>query len=832
MTEEGRGKKGEPRIPRRVMLQSSLAAGSALLGNACGGPPIGTAPVKLVQLHAGATPFPLETPIRVENRQLGTDAFALLRPAPGNEVEGYASLTSAAANEIVEIKVSVNRAQTVRWDLYRIGYYQGLGARLVTSGSTGPVSPQLGATVDPHTGLMECAWQTAFSLVIDPAWVTGYYLIKLTNEEGFESYVPLIVRESGRTAPLLAQASVTTWQAYNLWGGLSLYVNHMPDPQPFEGSRAFRVSFDRPYASGADIGAIEYSMVRWLEKMGYDVAYVTNVDIDAAPELLQGRALFMSVGHDEYWSLDERNAIQDARDAGLSLAFFSGNTAFRRIRLEPSSAGDERRVVTCYKSATRDPLRNKPNTTSEWHIAPHARPENELIGLAWTGGWGHLEGFPFVVSQPDHWVYEGTGVEAGDTLGHIVGIEWDVVFDNGVSPPGIEVLSRSYALHEHGYTMPAHSSVYYPTPTSFVFAAGTITWARGLSEPGVAEPRVQRVTQNILRRAGLFPEAPVVLPPAPPREFASSARSVVVAGSGTPGSTDGALALAQFSAPAGVAAGPNGEIYVCDTDNRRVRKIAKDGQVSTLLGASPGLELRLSTPIGIAADAQGNVYVADSGNHRIVIIDSTGSAEVFAGSGRVVGFVNSADRGKARFNVPRGVAVAPDGAVYVADFRNDAIRRIDASGVTTAVSDAGGPTAVAVGPDGTLYYVATWDAAIMSVSMSGVRRVLANAAKIYGNQSGPGVQARLRPADGLVVTENALLFTDTGNNRIRAVAFDDRSTVSTLLGSGRTGNNVGSHTELSMPRGIAVVPDGYVVADTLNHRILFFSTGTDLPPAL
>jgi sugar lactone lactonase YvrE len=814
------------------MLKSSLAAGSALLDNACTAH--GIARPKSASGHPGSSPTLGEPPIRAENRLPGTDAFALRRPALANEVEGYASLTSAVASDSVEIKVNVDRAQQVRWELYRIGHYQGLGARLIASGPAVAVSPQPPATVSPHTGLMECAWQTAFSVVIDPAWVTGYYLLKLTNEAGFESYVPMIVRESGRRAPLLAQASVTTWQAYNLWGGLSLYVNRMPAPVQFQGSRAFRVSFDRPYLIDGDIGGIEYSMVRWLEKQGYDVAYVTNVDIDESPALLSDRLLFMTIGHDEYWSLTERNAVQDARDAGLSLAFFSGNTAFRRIRLEPSSAGVERRVVTCYKSATRDPRRNRPDTTSEWNSAPHARPENELVGLAWTGGWGHLEGFPFVVTQPDHWVYEGTGVRAGDTLGQIIGVEWDTVYDNGVGPTGIEIISESSALHEHGYTTIANASVYYPTPTSFVFAAGTITWAKGLSAQGVAEPRVQRATENILRRAGLFPETPVVVPPVPPREPGGATRSVVLAGSGTPGSSDGPAAQAGFYAPAGVAAGPNGDLYVCDTDNRTVRKLSKEGQVSTLIGAPPTLGLRLSIPTGIATDAQGNVFVSDTGNNRIVVIDRHGVVDVHAGRSLSAGFTDSSDRGLARFNVPRGLCVAPDGALYVADFRNDAIRRIDAAGVTTVVSGAGGPTAVAVGPDGTLYYVATWDAAIVSVSTSGVRRVLANPSQSYGNNTGPGMQARLRPADGLIVTDDALLFTDTGNNRIRSVAFDEASTVTTVIGSGRAGNGsgLGSKTELSMPRGLAAVPGGYVVADTMNHRILFFRTALGLLPSL
>jgi DNA-binding beta-propeller fold protein YncE len=320
-----------------------------------------------------------------------------------------------------------------------------------------------------------------------------------------------------------------------------------------------------------------------------------------------------------------------------------------------------------------------------------------------------------------------------------------------------------------------------------------------------------------------------VLPALPSYERGGAARSLVSAGTGSAGNADGPALSAQFNEPAGIAVGPDGTLYVCDTGNNLVRKISGDGTVSTLLGAALGTGLRLSCPTGIAVDARGNVFVCDTGNSRIVIIAPDGTADVYAGHGRHQGFADAPDRANARFNLPRGLTIDAAGALYVADFRNDRIRRIDAAGVTTVVSHAGGPTAVAIGPDGTLYYVATWSASIVSVSPSGEQRVLANPAQVYGDKSGPGAQAALRPADGLVFTENALLFCDTGNNRVRSVAFDERNTVSTLLGSGRAGSGIGfgSDTELIMPRGLAATGDGgYLVADALNHRILYFSTAS------
>jgi len=814
-------------MARRLVLKS-LAAGAALWQPGCGDPSMET---PLAGSHSIAHAKPIQTPIQVENRLEGSSAFALQRPADDRQVEGYASTTSAIAGDAVKIFVNVIRAQRVRWDLYRIGYYQGVGGRLVSSGAAVHVKPQAEPSIKATTGLIECDWAAAIEFTVEPSWVTGYYLVKLTTDDGFESHVPLVIRESGRTAPLLMQANVTRWQAYNLWGGANLYVNHLPEPKTFKGDRGYQVSFDRPYTIKPDASSlVEHSMVRWLEQQAYDVAYVTNIDLDSNPDLLEGRRLYMTAGHDEYWSLGERNALEEARDRGLCMAFFSGNTAYRRIRLEPSTAGVPRRVVTCYKSASLDPKHDAPDTTADYHDGPHARPENGMLGVLWAG-WGNLEGFPFVVSDPDHWIYEETGVKAGDSLGNIVGYEWDMVGNNSASPAGLEVVAASPTVHEYGYASQHHSTVFYPTPDSFVFAAGTIGWAKGLSDEGIANAHVQRVTENILFRAGVFPEARTPRPPVTSMEFGSALISQVVAGSGAAGNADGPRAKAQFDSPSGIAMGPAGELYVCDTGNNLLRKIASDGQVSTVLGHSEKGGIKLQTPTGIAVDASGNVYVSDTGSSRIILLYGEGGSIVYSGHGHGSGLVDAPDRTRARFNLQRGLTIDAEGALYVADFRNDAIRRIDGGtgAVSTVVSSAGGPTAVAVGPDGTLYYVATWLGAIISVSPNGERTVLANPKQAYGDRSGRGADAALRPADGLVLGEDRLVFTDTGNNRVRTVELSAPYHVATLLGTGRGGNAVGPgrESELSLPRAIAAAPNGYYVADTANHRILFFSIDLD-----
>jgi sugar lactone lactonase YvrE len=379
-------------------------------------------------------------------------------------------------------------------------------------------------------------------------------------------------------------------------------------------------------------------------------------------------------------------------------------------------------------------------------------------------------------------------------------------------------VGSSPALHEYGYISQAQASVYYPTPTSFVFASGTIAWARALGEPEEIDSRLQRVTENILKRALLFPEASVVVAPATRTERGSVDLCHVLAGSGSAGHRDGPALRAQFDSPTGITAGSDGSLYVCDTGSGLLRKISPDGQVSTLAGGEAN-GVHFKTPTGIAIDALGVVFVCDTNNDRIIAVTPDG--RVVRGAGGTRGFSDNADPPQARFTRPRGIAINAQG-MFIADFGNDAIRRIDASGVTTIVTDCGGPSAIAVAADGTLYFIATFEGSIVRVSPTGERTTLCNPSGDFGDRSGPGVKARLRAADGLLLTPTGLIITDTGNNRVRFLAFDDDYTVSTLLGTGQPGSGIGPDTEVVFPRGVAAVSDGYVVTDCLNHRVLWF----------
>jgi hypothetical protein len=743
-----------------------------------------------------------QSPLAIENQADGSDDWTLTQAAT-DQLMGYASAASVASGDAVTLFVNVDQAQGVRWELYRVGYYQGHGARQIATGDSQPIDVQATCPIEATTGLIECHWQPSFHVSTDPAWLSGYYVFKLISDAGYQAYVPLIVRESMRRAPILVQASVNTWQAYNLWGGTSLYKNTSRDPT-YTANRAQRVSFDRPYDRQNSPFFAEARLVRFLEQRGYDVSYTTNLDVEGDRTLLDGRKLFITALHDEYWSVGERDALDAARDGGVSLAFLSANTGYWRVRLDPSSDGVPRRIITCYKSAQLDPEQEAADTTAEFRAHPFPDPENALLGEMY-GDWSDFPGFPFVVKNHGHWLYAGTGVAERATLTAIVGIEWDGVVDNGLTPAGLEIVGDSPVINQVGAPVAAaQASVYYPTDHSLVFAAGSIDWIAGLDGPS-ADPRVQRMAENLLARVGFVLPTPTQVPELDELPVAVP-QAQLLAGSGAPGFADGAANTAQFNSPAGVARAPDGDVYVTDTGNALLRKITPDGQVSSVAGCSPDGTLRSSdcfdTPIGIAVDADGVVYVSDSGQQRIWAVHADGSMMPFAGSG-TQGFTDSDDASSARFSDPRGLSIGPAGELYVADFGNDAIRCVSAGHVTTLVRSVSTVSGVAADSDGKVYFV-SMNGMRIGVVESGVARSLSD--------------EKLKPLEGIALRDGTLLFSDTGEYQVRKLALDSSDPSVVVLGDGRFASDLG---HVVLPRGLARTDQGLLVADSGNHRIVF-----------
>jgi hypothetical protein len=478
-------------------------------GGRPGGPATASPPIPPTATAPAATPPPtpvpaaVVSPVQLENQRAGGDGWQLHHRAPVGMLEGYTGATSVQHGEALDFHVRADGPHSMSWSVWRMGWYGGVQGRLVASG--GPVHIDTQVSPSPTTtGLLECHWPVTFTVQTDASWTSGIYMAKLVRDDGFDAHVPFVVRADERKGVGVFQASFTTYQAYNAWGGLSLYDGSPP---------AVEVSFDRPFIEGSGAGQyfwFEHYFVIWAESRGFDLTYLTNVDVDRDPSLLLDQRLFLSVGHDEYWSRNEREAVEAALAAGTNLAFFSANSATWQIRLEPSRADGRRgRTQVCWKrrSHTEDPLRGTPLETTMWRSPPLNQPESELLGVEFTAwefrGGERVSGDSWIVAGSTAWPYEGTGVKDGDVIPGIVGYETDRT--DASTPHSTVVLARSPVIDVSGRSDVQEGAVRDVASGAFVFAAGTMEWSWGLSKPGIADQRVQRITENVLRRAGLEP---------------------------------------------------------------------------------------------------------------------------------------------------------------------------------------------------------------------------------------------------------------------------------------------------------------------------------------
>ncbi|WP_373044842.1 N,N-dimethylformamidase beta subunit family domain-containing protein [Vulgatibacter sp.] len=781
-------------------------------------------------------------PIPEENALPGDPTWDDTYDAWNRQIEGYASRATAEAGDVVEVKLHASAARTASWRLYRFGWYGGDGARLVAEGGPVEVEPQPPCPPDATTGLVRCDWETAFSFTVQQAWVSGLYAIRMERDDGYTRFIPLVITDD-RRADLLFQAAVTTYQAYNTWGGTSLYAD-ATGTLPL--GRATHVGFDRPYDGDQGTGQLlryEVHMARFLERHGYDVTYATNLDLHArGPSLLGRRGAYLSVGHDEYWSGEMRDAVEIARDRGTDLLFFSANTAYWKVRFEEFAAPNNPRVMVCYKGRSGDdPVQH--DVTARFRDPEVDRPENGLLGVMYES-WSLLSA-PFVVGDADAFLFEGTGLRDGDVLQRLVGYEYDRTFDNGATPQGFTVLARSPTLDAEGKPGLSETGWYEAPSGALVFSSGTIEWAHGLGKPGLADPRVERMTANVIERALGIPvprgvgEGPLPEEADPEGPFAAAVRTVVT-GLEAPSSVvelpDGSLAVAEPRQHRILHVGP--------APQRRVSVLAGDGQLSNnpAYDGVPGAQARFFSPTAVIADENGDVIVADTYNHciRKILNDPQRTVITVAGS---MGQRGSADGAgdEARFFLPMGLAIDPlTSDILVADAGNHRIRAIERGSwqVRTVAGTVGGdvdgpaltarfsyPTAVAAREDGTIYAVASGNAKLVSVARGVDRQVTTLAGGRVGWLDGPGTVALLAPQAGLLWDGEALLLSEPTNYRIRRVvpgASAATTEVGTFAGSGRSGlvDGAAFDASLPLPLGLALGADGTIyVADGANGAI-------------
>ncbi|HEX7670338.1 MAG TPA: N,N-dimethylformamidase beta subunit family domain-containing protein, partial [Polyangiaceae bacterium] len=379
-----------------------------------------------------------DTAIQRENALPGTTGWQV---RSSDRVALYGSQIGIAPGEHVDIHVSTQ--DRYRLAVYRLGWYGGAGARLVTcvpgcdADEQGQPGPQVTIPDGPASTAppIRAGWPVTDSIQSDPSWTSGYYLVEavLTNgpDQGRAATTFFILRESQQAvgSRVLVQVPVNTWEAYNRWGGKSLY--------DFYGPRAYRVSFDRPFGQMAQTPMWwEIQLVRFLEREGYDASYQTDRDTDVDPgSLLRHRAVLVA-GHDEYWTSGIRAAFDSALAQGTNLAFMGSNDGYWRIKYE-----DDGRTIFGYKSLY-DPAPALEDKTALFREI--GSPECILMGVLHQSLVSLPSSLDYTVTDAgaaDPWL-AGTGFAAGDKLAAVVGREHDVInpYPESCFHPGLTTL--------------------------------------------------------------------------------------------------------------------------------------------------------------------------------------------------------------------------------------------------------------------------------------------------------------------------------------------------------------------------------------------------------
>jgi hypothetical protein len=498
------------------------------------------------------------------------------------DIQGFSTDMSVNVGETVHFKIKTHSPK-YRIDIFRLGYYGGAGARLISTVRPSVPLPQVQpeCLTDATTRLYDCGnWAVSASWDVPVSGVSGVYLARLVREdsepttwraensqlpprekpaaaphaygasgmgrlenalkEKRASHIVFVVRDDNSKSDVLFQTADPTWTAYNRFGGSSTYGSWIQGAAAGRPFRAFKVSYNRPNSNREwnivnQIFNAEYPTIRWLEANGYDVSYFAGVDSDRRGEKIKEHKLFLSVGHDEYWSAPQRRHVEAARDSGGNVAFFSGNEVFWKIRYEPAidSSRTPYRTLVCYKETHSDmkidPKRDEWTGTwrdSRWFNPEGPQPENGLTGTIFTvnayrndplvvpAEYGRLRFWrntEVATLKPGQRAVLGDGI-----LGH----EWDEDLDNGVRPVGLIRMSQTTvdnvqyiqdfgSVYDSG-TATHHLTLYRAKSGALVFGAGTVQWGWGLDNfhdnwTGIPHEQVNRYSI----RVGTDPKAPV-----------------------------------------------------------------------------------------------------------------------------------------------------------------------------------------------------------------------------------------------------------------------------------------------------------------------------------
>ncbi|MBX4869859.1 DUF4082 domain-containing protein [Rhizobium bangladeshense] len=470
--------------------------------------------------------------------------------AGSSNIEGFATDISVDNGKTISFKINTN-STNYRIDIYRLGYYGGMGARKVHTIQHTGLQTQPNPLRNASTGTVDAGnWAVSASWTVPEDAVSGVYIAKLVRQDGTsgQNHIPFIVRDDDSRSDIVFQTADQTWQAYNGWGGANFYGGNGPATGQGAG-RAYAVSYNRPIATRGGVGTVagpqdylfgaEYAGIYWLEQNGYDVSYLSGVDVDRYGSLLLNHKAYVDAGHDEYWSGQQRANVEAARDAGVNLQFWSGNEVYWRTRWGNAYSADATpyRTLISYKetwspSASIDPSNEWTGTFRDPRLSPPAvgggNPENSLTGQLFQVDdvGSNLQAITIPYDDANLRFWRNTSVanlQPGQTATltkNYLGYEWDEAPDNGFDPAGLVKLSSttvpvSTYLLDYGNTtgngVSTHNLTLYRAPSgALVFGAGTVYWTWGLSDnhdltATPTDPRVQQAMVNLLADMGIQP---------------------------------------------------------------------------------------------------------------------------------------------------------------------------------------------------------------------------------------------------------------------------------------------------------------------------------------
>lgn len=400
-------------------------------------------------------------------------------------VEGWLDAPSGTCGDQIGLHITGNtRPVTVK--IYRMGYYGGAGARLVTSTAIAAVKAGAApsATTAP-TSTVSTNWPVAWYLKINRATIPGQYLLRLDDGGPDSSFVPLMIEDPKIKSAITFVSSVLTWQAYNQWGGYSLYKG----PNMQRETRGTVVSFDRPYDGdgSGQFRYMEYPILKIAERLGLDMNYITDLELDKNVGSLRNTKSILYGGHGEYWTANMRKALQAAVDSGINLVSLGGNAGYAHPRLQAHD-----RQLVMWRSSLADPNRNDPVlATTGWRQVPILQPEATLLGAQYVGLGVSAD---YTIPHPERWPF--TTMTRPTVLKGIVGREVDSpLYSVG---PAVEVLADA-AIDFHGKAVTIMATYYTNSKNAGVIDVSTNGWTCAIEDICPWHPYISKDTQNDAR---------------------------------------------------------------------------------------------------------------------------------------------------------------------------------------------------------------------------------------------------------------------------------------------------------------------------------------------